>query len=123
MLRVVLCLIAAACVGAFTAGPQLITGRQLAARRPAVLAAAPEPEEEDVPELLAPPSRPRACIRLLNFARRLALCPECRLMPRLSGEMMTESERRRAEPVHDLKQKRKARKIRDDEGDLVEPKK
>ena len=37
--------------------------------------------------------------------------------------MMTESERRRAEPVHDLKQKRKARKIRDDEGDLVEPKK
>ena len=54
-----LLLLAATCVGAFTAGPQLATGRQLAARRPAVLAVAPEPEE-DVPELLAPPSRPRA---------------------------------------------------------------
>ena len=67
-------------------------GRQLAARGPAVLVMCAEPED-DVPELIMPPSRPAA--------------------------MMTESERRRAEPVHDLKHKRKAKKLRDDEGDLV----
>jgi len=33
--------------------------------------------------------------------------------------MMTESERRRSEPVHDLKHKRRSRKLRDEEGDLV----
>ena len=70
----------------------MTVGRQLAARGPAVLVMCAEPEE-DVPELIMPPSRP--------------------------ASMMTESERRRAEPVHSLKHKRKAKKLRDDEGDLV----
>ena len=90
-------LVAAAC--SFNAPTTMVgqsavmtVGRQLAARGPAVLVMCAEPEE-DVPELIMPPSRP--------------------------ASMMTESERRRAEPVHSLKHKRKAKKLRDDEGDLV----
>jgi hypothetical protein len=67
-------------------------GRPLAARGLAVPVMCAEPEE-DVPELIMPPSRP--------------------------ASMMTESERRRTEPVHSLKHKRRARKLRDEEGDLV----
>ena len=67
-------------------------GRPLAARRLAVPVMCAEPSE-DVPELIAPPSRP--------------------------ASMMTESERRRSEPVHDLKHKRRSRKLRDEEGDLI----
>ena len=67
-------------------------GRQLATRRLAVPVMCAEPSE-DVPELIAPPSRP--------------------------ASMMTESERRRSEPVHDLKHKRRSRKLRDEEGDLI----
>ena len=67
-------------------------GRPLAARPLAVPVMCAEPSE-DVPELIAPPSRP--------------------------ASMMTESERRRSEPVHSLKHKRRSRKLRDEEGDLV----
>ena len=67
-------------------------GRRLTARGLAVPVMCAEPEE-DVPELIMPPSRP--------------------------ASMMTESERRRTEPVHSLKHKRRARKLRDEEGDLV----
>ena len=38
---------------------------------------------------------------------------------RAPGKLMTESERRRAEPPHDLKQERKNPKLRDDDGNLI----
>ena len=37
-----------------------------------------------------------------------------------AGELMTESELRRAEPVHGLKHERKSPRIRDDDGNLIE---
>ena len=39
---------------------------------------------------------------------------------RAPGKLMTESERRRAEPPHDLKQERKNPKLRDDDGNLID---
>ena len=95
--RMMLSLVAAA--SSFNAPTSVVSqsavttvGRPLAARRLAVPVMCAEPSE-DVPELIAPPSRP--------------------------ASMMTESERRRTEPVHDLKHKRRSRKLRDEEGDLV----
>ena len=73
LMRCLSLLLAATCVGAFTAGPQLTAGCQLLTRRPAVLtvmAAAPE-EEEDVPELIMPPSRPGARALDSNWPYRL----------------------------------------------------
>ena len=40
--------------------------------------------------------------------------------PERPRDMMTESERRRAEPVHNLERERKNPKIRDEEGNLIE---
>lgn len=98
LLRLLCLLLAATSVGALTAVPSMRAHGRAAqlngAARAAVLAS-DKPEEPPPPrERVMPPERPR--------------------------EMMTESERRRAEPVRDIKQKRKIPKIRDEEGNLIE---
>tara|TARA_B110001452_G_scaffold127308_1_gene105762 strand:- start:495 stop:785 length:291 start_codon:yes stop_codon:yes gene_type:complete len=93
LLRLLCLLLAATSVGALTAVPSMRAAQLNGAARAAVLAS-DKPEEPPPRERVMPPERPR--------------------------EMMTESERRRAEPVRDIKQKRKIPKIRDEEGNLIE---
>ena len=92
LLRFLCVLLAATSVGALTAVPSMRVAQLNGAARAAVLAS--DKQEEQPRERVMPPERPR--------------------------EMMTESERRRAEPVHDIKQERKNPKIRDEEGNLIE---
>ena len=76
-----------------------------------------EPGEE---ALLQPPSRPRA--HHLN-GREPPLGPAFSRAQPAVGERMTEAERRRAEPVHELKRARKNPFVRDEEGNLIDERK
>ena len=76
-----------------------------------------EPGEE---ALLQPPSRPRA--HHLNGREPPLGLAFIRAQPAV-GERMTEAERRRAEPVHELKRARKNPFVRDEEGNLIDERK
>lgn len=93
MLRLLCLLLAATSVEALTATPSVRCPQLHGAARAAVLASDSAKPDERPPRVM-PPERPR--------------------------EMMTESERRRTEPVHDIKKKRKIPKIRDEEGNVID---
>mmetsp|Transcript_17266 Transcript_17266/g.55745 ORF Transcript_17266/g.55745 Transcript_17266/m.55745 type:complete len:107 (+) Transcript_17266:185-505(+) len=70
-------------------------------------------------------ARPRSAMRVGVQGLRLAEPGEEALLqpPSRPRERMTEAERRRAEPVHELKRARKNPFVRDEEGNLIDERK
>jgi len=93
--RLMLCLLAASASDALQVRTVISLPCQL--RLPAMLAlAADDKEPKEPPDLQRPPSRPE--------------------------ELMTEAEKRRQSPVHELKHRRENPKIRNEEGELIQNK-